>query len=95
MKYKLNNIEVLINSCINDDKIVSVEKQKSWKWCRMYYKQHLKRIVAFVNKLLWKQTLLSEKENKIEQCFYQVVLFVVRKNQGLLKIKERGDYSGN
>ena len=45
----------------------------------MHYKKHWKRTVSFANKKLRKQTLASEKLNKIDQCLYQVVLFVVKK----------------
>ena len=50
--------------------------------------------MSFVRKVLRKQTLVSEKLNKIDPCLYQVVLFVVRKNQGSLKIKKSVDYWG-
>ena len=42
--------------------------------------------MSFVRKVLRKQTLVYEKLNKIDPCLYQVVLFVVRKNQGSLKV---------
>ena len=38
-------------------------------------------------KILQIEIQVLEKLNKIDQCFYQIVLFVVRKNQLLLKIK--------
>ena len=33
------------------------------------------------------EKLSATKLNKIDKCFYQIVLFVARKNQLLLKIK--------
>ena len=63
----------------------------------MHYKKHWKRTVSFVNKKLRKQTLASEKLNKIDQCLYQVVLFVVKKNQNSLKLRSEwifGEISG-
>ena len=35
--------------------------------------------------------VVSEEINKIEPCLYQIVLFVARKNQDVLKINKRGD----
>ena len=36
--------------------------------------------------------LVSEELNKIDQCFYQIVLFVARKNRILLEMKKLADY---
>ena len=44
--------------------------------------------MLFVRKALRKQTLVSEKLNKVDPRLYQVVLFVIRKNQSSLKIKK-------
>ena len=37
----------------------------------------------------------SVKGNKIDYCLYQIVIFVVRKNLGSLKIKKQAGYSAN
>ena len=47
--------------------------------------------MSFVKKIL-RKNLMSENLNKIDQCLYQIVLFVVRKNKLSLKIKTREDY---
>ena len=36
--------------------------------------------------------LVLEEQNKIDQYFYQITLFVVRKSESVLKIKKRVDY---
>ena len=38
-------------------------------------------------KLLRTKTQILEKLNTIDQCFYPILLFLARKNQPLLKIK--------
>ena len=50
------------------------------------YKQW-KPLVSVVGKILQKKIRVFEKLNKTDQCFYQVVLFVARRNRLLLKIK--------
>ena len=42
-------------------------------------------------KILRTKILVLKKLNKTDQCFYQIVLFVVRKNQGSSKIKKQVD----
>ena len=36
--------------------------------------------------------LVLEEQNKIDQYFYQITLFLVRKSESVLKIKKRVDY---
>ena len=98
MKTKLNTIEVLIsealiNSCINDDKFVSVnnvlrayneikeEIKNSENDVECTIWKQWKCVVSFVKNVLQKQTLVSKTLNKIDQCLYQIVLLVVRKAQ--------------
>ena len=55
-------------------------------------KNRKKPIASVGRKILRTKILLSEELNKIDKCFYQAVLFVVRKNQGSLKIKKLAYY---
>ena len=54
--------------------------------CNILYKT-MKTYCVSCKKILQTKIQMSEKLNKIDRCFYQVVLFVVRKNQGSLKMK--------
>ena len=98
MKTKLNTIEVLIskaliNSCIDNDKFVSVnnvlrayneikeEIKNSENDAECTIWKQWKCVVSFVKNVLRKQTLVSKTLNKIDQSYYQIVLLVVRKAQ--------------
>ena len=48
--------------------------------------------MAVVRKIVQTKIQVSRKLNKIDQCFYQVVLYVVSKNQGSLKINNSINY---
>ena len=48
-------------------------------------------VLSVVRKILWPKILVSEL-NKINSCLYKIMLFVVRKNKGSLKIKKQADY---
>ena len=47
--------------------------------------------VSVVRNIFRTKMVVSEEINKIEPCLYQIVLFVARKNQDVLKINKRGD----
>ena len=55
-------------------------------------KKRWKRIMSVVRKILRTKIHVSGKLNKIDQCFYQIVLFMGRKNQGSLKIENSIKY---
>ena len=48
-------------------------------------------VLSVVRKILRIKILVSEL-NKINSCLYKIMLFVVRKNKGSLKIKKQADY---
>ena len=48
-------------------------------------------VLSVVRKILRPKILVSEL-NKINSCLYKIMLFVVRKNKGSLKIKKQADY---
>ena len=51
-------------------------------------KKQWKRIVSVLKKILETKILVSKEVSKIHECLYQFVLFVARKNRGLLKRKK-------
>ena len=51
-------------------------------------------VLPVVRKILWPKILVSEL-NKINSRLYKIMLFVVRKNKGSLKIKKQADYWEN
>ena len=48
-----------------------------------------KYVVSVVRKILQTKILVAEELNKIDQCFYQIVVFFQKENQGSLKIKKQ------
>ena len=55
----------------------------------LLYKSQWRRIVSVVRKILWIKILGSDELNKIDLCLYQIVLFVVIKNQGSLNLRNK------
>ena len=51
--------------------------------------------MSVVRKIVWTKILESKELNKIDECLYQIALFVVRKNQGSLEIKKQVNYCVN
>ena len=100
MKNKLNAIEALIfksliDSYISHDEFVSVNsalkeyneiKRRNIKFCGIYIKT-IEMYCASCKKYTANDNLSVTKLNKLDKCFYRIVLFVARKNQLLLKIK--------
>ena len=100
-KDKLNTIEVLIykaiiDSYISHDKLVSVcFKRILWnesrkKILKLLWNICIKAMETYCvscKKYTANKIQLSEKLNKVDWCFYQIVLFVARENQLLEKIK--------
>ena len=54
----------------------------------MYYIKTLENYYVICKKSTAKTNLVSGKLNKVDPRLYQVILFVVRKNQSSLKIKK-------
>ena len=100
MKNKLNTIEALISkslidSYISHDEFVSVNsalkeyneiKRRNKKFCGIYIKT-IEMYCTSCEKYTANENLSATKLTKTDKCFYQIVLFVARKNQLLLKIK--------
>ena len=47
-----------------------------------------KRVVSVIRKILRAKIQVSEEQNKTDLCFFQIVMFVVRKSKYSLKIKK-------
>ena len=48
--------------------------------------------MSIVRKIQRTKILALDELNKTYQCLYQIMLFVVRKNQGLVKIRKQVNY---
>ena len=93
------NPKALIDSYISHDEIVSVnnvfreyneikEEIKNPETSMEYIiSKQWKRILSVVKDILLTKIQVSEKLTEIDQCFYEIVLFLASKNQLLLKIK--------
>ena len=51
--------------------------------------------MSVIRKILRTKILVSEELNGIDECSYKIMLFLVRKNQGSLKIKKLEDCQAN
>ena len=83
---------VPVNNVLREDKEMKEEIKTPQNGMEYIIKKRWKRIMSVVRKILRTKIQVSEKLNKIDQCFYQIVLFMGRKNQGSLKIENSIKY---
>ena len=92
-KTELNTIAVLISaawidSYINHNEFVSVNNVLQ-KYNDMKEEIKFVKIVPVLRKIQQTKTLISKKLTKMNYCLYKTVVFVARKNRGLLKMKKQ------
>ena len=70
---------VPVNNVLREDKEMKEEIKTPQNGMEYIIKKRWKRIMSVVRKILRTKIQVSEKLNKIDQCFYQIVLFMGRK----------------